>query len=99
MDKLKTVKIVVAILTFLLVFGMFSAIGIIFNKLSSPKNQVTNQTINQPQGSYIDNFKIDTEGNVFMLVKGGNQPDRIIITNPKKNPSPITINLVEQKNE
>ncbi len=95
MDKLKIVKFIVAILTFLLIFGMFSAVGIIFNKLSSPKTTTINQTLNQPQGSYIKNFKTDNEGNVFILVKGGSQPDRILITNPKKNTPVITINLME----
>lgn len=92
MNKLKLIKITVAFLTFFLVFGMLSAVGIIFKKTSSPKSQSFSYNLNQPTGSHISSFKLDKD-NLYLLIKGGNLADRIIIINQQQNSSISTINL------
>ncbi|MBE6452163.1 MAG: hypothetical protein E7012_01570 [Alphaproteobacteria bacterium] len=89
MNKLKAIKITVAFLTFLLVFGMLSAVGIIFKKATSSTTQSTSRPLNQPKGSKISSFKTDNN-NLYLLVNGGGIDDRIIIIN-KQNPQSYSI--------
>lgn len=81
MDKLKIVKIIVAVLTFLLVFGMLTALGTIYKKVSAPAPQTADRSLRQPEGSSIESFKIDN-GKIYLLVKYGGLADRIVIVNP-----------------
>lgn len=95
MDKLKIIKTVVVILTFLLVFGSLTALGSIFNRLNnkpSPKDLY----LNQPFGSYIHDFKV-SDNKTYLLIKGGNKPDRIIIASPTET-SVINLFSAEQQN-
>lgn len=89
MDKLKIIKSIVVIFTFLLVFGMLSALGVIYKK-THKQEPLQNINLTQPAGSYIDSFKIDG-GRLFVLVKGGQKPDRII-TIKTSDLSSLTIN-------
>ena len=94
MDRLKAIKIIVVFLTFLLIFGMLSAVGIIFQKTNSSGTEVITQNLNQPKGSRIESFKLHND-NLYMLIKNGDTSDRIIIINtknPKSTPSIININ-------
>ncbi len=81
MDKLKIIKIIVVILTFLLVFGMLTALGTIYKKASAPAPQPASRSLRQPEGSSIESFKIDG-GKIYLLVKYGGLADRIVIVNP-----------------
>lgn len=92
MDKLKLIKITVAFLTFLLVFGMLSAVGIIFKKASNSKPQTFSYNLNQPEGSQISSIKI-SNNNLYLLVKGGKLADRIIIIDQQQDNSISTIQL------
>lgn len=77
MNKLKILKFIVFILTFFLIFGILSAVGIIYKKIKTPTENI-DITLNQPKGSYIESYKI-SDKKVYILVKGANTPDRIIV--------------------
>ncbi len=79
MDKLKIIKAVVVFFTFLLVFGMLSALGIIYKKVHK-QTPLQDIEISQPAGSYIESFQTDGS-RLFVLIKGGHRPDRIILLN------------------
>lgn len=78
MDKLKFVKFIVGILTFLLIFGIISAGMIICKKTTKPSK--SNQEINleQPKGSHISDFTVH-DGNLYILIKGKGLSDRIVV--------------------
>ena len=93
MDKLKLIKTIVALLTFLLVFGMLTTIGAIYKKVSSSAPKLEGLNLNQPQGSNIEHFQQE-EGKIFMLIKNGGKSDRIIIVNTNKpSEKPVEIEL------
>lgn len=77
MNKLKFIKIIVFIMTFLLIFGIISAGMIIVNKHKKPK-LASEINLQQPAGSHIADYKIDNK-NLYILVKGKKISDRIII--------------------
>lgn len=83
MDKLKLIKTIVALLTFLLVFGMLTTIGAIYKKVSSSAPKLESLNLNQPQGSNIEHFQQEDD-KIFMLIKNGGKSDRIVIVNTNK---------------
>ena len=85
MDKLKLIKTIVALLTFLLVFGMLTTIGAIYKKVSSSAPKLEGLNLNQPQGSRIEHFQQE-DGKIFMLIKNGGKSDRILIVNTSSHP-------------
>lgn len=93
MDKLKLIKTIVAVLTFLLVFGTLTALGSIYKKVSAPAPQPSDLALHQPEGSSIEKFTVK-DGKLYLLVKYGGQPDRIIVINqtePQSKPATITL--------
>lgn len=79
MDKLKIVKIVVGLLTFLIIFGTLLLMGMIYQKTRTPRNlPQASVNLNQPQGTSIEDFKTGTN-QIYLLLKGGGIPDRIAI--------------------
>lgn len=92
MDKLKLIKFAVVVLTFLIVFGMLSAAGIIYKKTRAPEIPAAAVSLAQPAGSTIENYKI-TDSNLFVLVKNGGLPDRIIVINPRQPQNRTVINI------
>ena len=89
MDKLKLIKTLVAVLTFLLVFGTLSALGIVYRKTKAPELPAAAQ----PRGTTIADYK--TVGQtLYILAKNGGLPDRIIIIDPSRpqNQTVITVN-------
>lgn len=79
MDKLKLVKTAVIILTFLLVFGTLSFLGILFQKTHKKAENLPSQiSLKQPSGSYIKQFTQEDE-RLYLLVIGGGEDDRIVI--------------------
>ncbi len=94
MNKLKALKIVVSLLSFLLVFGMLFTITVIYKKVSTPKQLNLNQSLNQPIGSAITDFKVTEDGMLYLLIKNGEMSDRVVITHPLKPEfKPMQINL------
>ena len=92
MDKLKFIKGIVVVITFLLVFGSLLLVTVIYQK-SQPKNTVySEKSLAQPQGSNIVSVT-EINGELAILVKGGGIADRIIIYNPQKKQKSHAINL------
>ena len=91
MDKLKIIKSVVVVLTFLLVFGILTALGSIYKKISAPAKEIENVNLQQPTGSSIEDFKVEN-GKLYLLVKYGGENDRILIIEPGKKAAEIKIN-------
>ena len=82
MNKLKIVKFIVFLLTFLLVFGTLSAFFIVYKKASSKTLLSTDLSLNQPKGSYIENYLFNND-RLYILVKGGGLADRILVVDPE----------------
>lgn len=83
MDKLKFIKFVVFVLTFLIVFGTLAAGSIIYKQISA-KNTLppqTNLSLQQPLGSFIADYKFYND-KMYLLIKGKNISDRIVILDP-----------------
>ena len=79
MDKLKLVKTIVFLLTFLLVFGTLLLIGGIIKKTRTTDAALPQQLgLNQPSGSRIAEIR-PQDGLLYLLVKDGGLSDRIII--------------------
>lgn len=93
MDKLKLVKTVVFVITFLLVFGSLTLLGLLYQKSHHrPLATSITSSLGQPAGSTIASFKID--GNeVYLLVKNGGQSDRLIIYNRETDKAVATLKL------
>ena len=83
MDKLKLIKGIVMVITFMLVFGSLLLLTVIYKK-SQPRSEPYRETeLQQPQGSSIAAITA-VNGELAVLVKGGGQSDRIIFYNPQK---------------
>lgn len=91
MNKLKLVKILVFILTFLLIFGSLIALTAVF-KHSRPIAMAENIYLNEPAGSSIADFK-EKNKNLYILIKDGGTDDRIIIIDKKSSKIVSKINL------
>lgn len=79
MDKLKLVKTIVFLLTFLLVFGTLLLIGGIVKKTRTADTPLPQQLgLKQPSGSRIAEI-LPQNGLLYLLVKDGGLSDRIII--------------------
>lgn len=80
MDKLKLIKAVVCILTFLLVFGTLVLLGAIYKKTRRSPTAVPEITasLDQPAGSIVADYKIIGD-EMYVLIKNGGISDRIII--------------------
>ncbi len=89
MDKLKFIKMIVFLLTFFLLFGTIAA-GMLVYKKTTHTSLISDISLNQPSGSKIDQFSI-REDQAFLLIKGGQQADRIIIINLKNGKTAATI--------
>ena len=79
MDKLKLIKTIVFFITFLLVIGTISLLGIIYKK-TSDKHDLASTDINlhQDLGSEISSFRGEN-GTIYLLIKGASQSDKLII--------------------
>ncbi|MFI3241806.1 MAG: DUF6476 family protein [Alphaproteobacteria bacterium] len=86
MNKLKAIKIVVAILTFFLVFGVLCAIGIIVKKVKKPTNTAESLEtfLNQPMGSTISSIT-HNQDYTYILIKNGGLEDRIVVLDSNNN--------------
>lgn len=79
MDKLKFIKTIVFIITFLLVLGSISLLGIVYKKITQ-QNTVKETKLNLEQeiGSEISSFAVE-DGNIYLLIRNGSQSDKIMI--------------------
>lgn len=93
MDKLKIIKTIVCLLTFLLVFGALSAFGIVYKKISRPPLPSTGSIdLKQPHGSTISDYKIEN-GILYILIKNGGESDRILMMETEQGTPLATIKL------
>lgn len=93
MDKLKVIKLVVFILTFLLIFSTLSIIGLFLKKAQKNTTDTPQQiSLNQPLGSYVKDMQIN-DNKVYLLMVGGGEEDRIIIYDHSDNKITTTIKI------
>lgn len=93
MDKLKLIKTIVFVLTFLLVFGSLAFLGSLFKKVNSSPALIAEEiNLNEPTGSTIQ--KTHTQDKIlYITVKDGGLPDRIIMFDPLKGQKLSTIRI------
>lgn len=93
MDKLKLVKNVVFVLTFVLIFGSMLLLGSLFKKTRQKAITLpSNTSLEQPIGSNIENI-VEQDGYLYILVKNGGLSDRIIVLDTKSAKKLSEINL------
>ena len=92
MLKLKIIKTIVFMLTFLLIFGIIILGMILVKKSKKLEPTVENIVLNEPVGSEIKGI-VSGENELHILVKGGGQSDRIIIFDVKEGQKISTITL------
>ena len=86
MEKLKLIKYVVFILTFLLVFGSLVLLGTIFKKVrggDEAKDMPLLVSLQEPDGSSIEAV-VSHGDNLYLLIKNGGKDDRVVIFNPQE---------------
>ena len=84
MNKLQMVKFMVAVMTFLLIFGTLSVLGILYKQFrKAPEIPVakTMLSLQQPAGSRIEQI-IVKNGQLHILLKEGGKSDRILVLSP-----------------
>ena len=92
MDKLKLIKSIVFIMTFLLVFGSLLLLTMIYKKSKPQPVSYQEFSLEQPVGSNISSVT-ETDGYLAILIKGGGLADRIIIYDLQTKQKLSTINL------
>lgn len=91
MDRLKLIKGIVFLLTFLLVFGSLLALGSLFRKTRSA-SLPESINLDQPAGSSVEKM-IANDGRLYILIKDGGQSDRIIIFDSREGRKISTLNI------
>lgn len=93
MDKLKLIKTIVFILTFLLIFGTLMLLGSIFKKTHSAATPLPQAiSLEQPIGSNLEQIA-EKNNNLYLLVRDGGLPDRVIIFDTQTGKTLSTISL------
>ncbi len=85
-DKLKIIKYIVFLLTFLLVFGSLVLLGTIFKLVRNSGDEPAMPEkifLGEPEGSSIRSM-IGSGDNLYFLIKDGGKSDRVIVFNPEK---------------
>lgn len=96
MDKLKLVKTIVFILTFLLVFGSLMLIGTIFKKTKTLPRLPEEINLQEPAGSRISSLR--TKDNLlYLTITDGGIADRIIIIDTASGQKISTIYLNQRE--
>jgi len=78
MNRLLLLKIIVFFMTFLLVFGLLAALGVVFQK---SRHQIPEQqtfSLNEPKGSAIAKTEVH-ETLLYLTLTGGGPSDRIVV--------------------
>lgn len=85
MNKLKAVKFLVFVLTFLLVMGTLMCLTLIYRQArgdKSPSSSTTTELkLGEPSGSQISKL-YNKDGRLHIVIQYGGLPDRIIILSP-----------------
>ncbi len=85
MNQLRLIKTIVFVFTFLLILGSLTLIGFFYHKTIRQDSLAPSTTnLRQSASSSIKQIVADN-GLLYILVTKTNQPDKIIIFNPKKN--------------
>lgn len=93
MDKLRLIKTIVFTLTFLLIFGSMIMLSSLYKKTrQTPTPLPTEINLSEPVGSSIKNIH-NTGNNLYIIVEGGGQGDRIIIFDSQQGKKISKINL------
>ena len=93
MDKLKLIKTIVVLITFLLVFGSLLLLGMLFKKTrATPMPTPEHLSLEEPIGSQIQHFT-EKDGLLFLNIKNGGLSDRIVIYNYNSGKKISTIKL------
>lgn len=83
MNRLKALKTVVFIFTFLLIFGTISLAGILFNRAKNSNKPVSSASLGLSVGTKVKQITAD-EGLLYLLVSAPDKADEIIIFKPVK---------------
>ena len=97
MNKLKLIKLIVIFLSFLLISGFVTAAGIIYKKVSHHPSTIQTE-IKQPDGTFILKAKL-VEDNLLLHLRGGSQPDRILLIDPQSGNISSSIKLLWEANQ
>lgn len=93
MNKLKLVKTIVMLLTFLLIFGTLTFLSLLLKKSKETAVSLPDAvSLNQPMGSYIKQIS-QNEGNLYLLTVGGGLEDRVIIFDTNTGKTITTVNI------
>lgn len=93
MNKLKLVKTIVMLLTFLLIFGTLTFLSLLLKKSKEAAVSLPDAvSLNQPMGSYIKQIS-QNEGSLYLLTVGGGLEDRVIIFDTNTGKTITTINI------
>lgn len=94
MNKLRLIKFAVVIMTFLIILGGLLMLTMLYRKISKQGAEAIPQEISlgEPAESRINNM-LGHDGYIYIMVKDGGKPDRIIVFNPKKGEKVSTIQL------
>lgn len=79
-------------LTFLLIFGIITLGMVLVKKSKKPTLAAKTVNLEEPAGSEIKKI-FGTEDKLHILVKGGNQADRIIIFDTQERQKVLTITI------
>ena len=93
MNKLKLIKFAVVIMTFLIVFGSLLMLTTLYKKINK-KPVVSKQDIhlNEPAESRINSI-LEHGRYIYIVVKDGGIPDRIVVFDPESGTKVSTIRL------
>lgn len=93
MDKLKWIKFTVFVLTFLLVFCTLYVLGLFLQKThNKTSDELININLQQPQGTYIKEFRVENDL-LYILAVGGGFEDRVIIYDTQSNKIRTTLKI------
>ena len=93
MLKLRILKTIVFLLSFLLIFGIIILGMQLIKAGKGSRKPVSEINLNEPSGSQISSV-IGNEKELYIFIKGGNKPDRIIIYDTQKQSKVSTITII-----
>lgn len=93
MDKLKLIKTIVFTLTFLLIFGSLIMLSSLYKKTRHTPTPLPSEiNLSEPVGSAIKNIQT-TDNNLYIIVEGGGESDRVVIFDSHSGKKISKINL------
>ena len=93
MDKLKLIKNLVFVITFLLIAGSILLLHTLYRRAQTPSAPMPEVSrLGEPLGSNIYQFRLQ-DGLLYLLVRDGGLEDRIIIYDPQNAKRLSTVQL------